>query len=134
AYCPSSKQPELKHAAVKVLKADLPWSLLAIGWLPEGRALAAREELRRAAGVFPFASCVPFGHARTGVLLRAAAYEAPPEELVVRVEALLGLDAGDVLRYADRRKGQRRTVRLVRDGADARLEAFLLAGDTRAQA
>jgi assimilatory nitrate reductase catalytic subunit len=28
AYCPSSKQPELKHAAVKILKAELPWSLL----------------------------------------------------------------------------------------------------------
>ena len=34
AYCPSSKQPELKHAAVKILKAELPWSLLAVAWLP----------------------------------------------------------------------------------------------------
>lgn len=30
AFCPSSKQPELKHAAVKILKADLPWKLLAM--------------------------------------------------------------------------------------------------------
>ncbi|MEJ6023895.1 nitrate reductase [Ramlibacter sp. PS4R-6] len=134
AYCPTSKQPELKHTAVKILKADLPWSMLVIGWLPEDRALAAREELRRAAGMFPFASCVPFGHARTGLLLRAAAYEAPPEEIVARIEALFGLDAADALRYADKRKGQRRTVRLVRQGADAKLEAFLLAGDTSAQA
>jgi assimilatory nitrate reductase catalytic subunit len=134
AFCPSSKQPELKHAAVKILKADLPWSLLAIAWLPDDRALSAREDLRRAVGVFPFASCVPFGHARTGVLLRAAGYEAPPEEIVARIEALLGLDAADALRYADKRKGQRRTVRLVRKGDEARLEAFLLAGDTSAQA
>jgi assimilatory nitrate reductase catalytic subunit len=37
AFCPVSKQPELKHAAVKILKAELPWSLLAVAWLPEGR-------------------------------------------------------------------------------------------------
>ncbi|HSH89768.1 MAG TPA: nitrate reductase, partial [Ramlibacter sp.] len=30
AFCPTSKQPELKHAAVKILKAELPWSLLAV--------------------------------------------------------------------------------------------------------
>jgi assimilatory nitrate reductase catalytic subunit len=132
AFCASSKQPELKHAAVKVLKAELPWTLLAIGWSPDDRALLAREELRQVMGVFPFASCVPFGHERTGLLLRAAAYEAPPDDIVARIEALFGLDAPDALRYADRRKGQRRTVRLVRHGADARLQAFLLAGDTSA--
>jgi assimilatory nitrate reductase catalytic subunit len=133
AYCPSSKQPELKHAAVKVLKAELPWSLLAIGWLPDDRALAVRDELRRAASVLPFASCVPFGHARTGVVLRAAAYEAPPDEFIARIECLFGLDAEDALRYSDKRKGQRRTVRLSRSGTDATLEAFVLAGDTTAQ-
>jgi hypothetical protein len=30
ACCPTSKQPELKHAAVKILKAELPWTLLAV--------------------------------------------------------------------------------------------------------
>jgi assimilatory nitrate reductase catalytic subunit len=134
AFCPASKQPELKHTAVKILKAELPWSMLAIGWLPNDRALLAREELRRIARVFPFAACVPFGHARTGILLRAAAYEAPPDEIIASIEALLGLDAADTLRYADRRKGQRRTVRLVRRGSEARLEAFMLAGDTSAEA
>jgi assimilatory nitrate reductase catalytic subunit len=133
AYCLSSKQPELKHAAVKILKAELPWSLLAAGWLPDDRALLAREELREAIGVFPFATCMPFGHRRAGLLLRAAAYEAPPEEIVARIESLFGLDATDVLRYADKRKGQRRAVRLVRQRDEARLEAFLLAGDTSAQ-
>ena len=27
AFCPDSKQPELKHAAVKILKAELPWGV-----------------------------------------------------------------------------------------------------------
>ena len=144
AYCPTSRQPELKHAAVKVLKADLPWSLLGVAWLPEGEALAAREALKPLMATFPFASCVPFssnaplegaaGRERTGVLFRAAAYDAPPDEVVARIEALLGLDAADTLRYADRKKGQRRAMRLARHGEQARLEAFVLAGDTSAQA
>lgn len=134
AYCPTSKQPELKHAAVKILKAELPWSLLAVAWLPDGEALDARVRLQGLMDRFPFTSCVPFGRERSGVLFRAAAYEAPPDELVESIEALLGLSGPQALRYVDRKRGQRRAVRLVRSGEEARLEAFLLAGDTSAEA
>ncbi|CAN5487086.1 nitrate reductase [soil metagenome] len=134
AYCPGSKQPELKHAAVKILKAELPWSLLAVAWLPDDRALAVREELRQMMARFPFASCVPFGRERTGVLFRAAAHDAAPDELLARIETLLGLGGTDTLRYADRKKGQRRAARLVRVGDQAELEGFVLAGDTTAEA
>ncbi len=142
-FCPDSKQPELKHSAVKILKAELPWSLLAAAWLPEATALDTLGELRALMDAFPFTSCVPFGAAgvlregaaeRTGVLFRAAAYEAPPDTVLARIEALLALSGADTLRYADARRGQRRAVRLVRDGLDARLDGFLLAGDTSAQA
>jgi len=134
AYCPTSKQPELKHAAVKILKAELPWSLLAVAWLADEDALHAREELKRTMKLFPFASCVPFGRERSGILLRAASHEAPPDDPLARIESLLGLSQSDVLRYADKRRGQRRTMRLVRAGGDAHLEAFMLAGDTSAEA
>jgi assimilatory nitrate reductase catalytic subunit len=134
AYCPGSKQPELKHAAVKILKAELPWSLLAVAWLPDDRALAVREELRHMMALFPFASCVPFGRERTGVLFRAASHEAAPDELLARIETLLGLSGADTLRYADKKKGQRRAARLVRVGDQAELEGFVLAGDTSAEA
>jgi assimilatory nitrate reductase catalytic subunit len=146
-YCPTSKQPELKHAAVKILKAELPWSLLGVAWLPHDQALAAREQLKEKMALFPFASCVPFSNnaplsasgQRTGVLFRAASYEAPPDEVLAHIEALLGLDTPDslpeILRYADKKKGQRRTVRLARADSEAgHLEAFVLAGDTSAQA
>jgi assimilatory nitrate reductase catalytic subunit len=133
AYCPSSKQPELKHAAVKILKAELPWTLLAMAWLPPDKMLAVREQLKTCMGWFPFASCVPFGRERSGVLFRAAGHEAPPDELLNRLEQLLGLDDSSVLRYADRKKGQRRSVKLVRNGTEATLEAFMLSGDTSAQ-
>ncbi|MGM9425133.1 nitrate reductase [Hydrogenophaga sp. MI9] len=137
AYCPTSKQPELKHAAVKILKAELPWTLLGVAWLPEASALTALTELRALMPSFDFASCVPFGRERTGVLFRAASPEAPPPEVVDRIEALLGLNAPDALRYVDKRRQQRRTARLVRGTGEDRdaitLEAFLLAGDTSAE-
>ncbi len=133
AYCPTSKQPELKHAAVKVLKAELPWTLLGVAWLPEASALTALTELRQLMPSFEFASCVPFGRERTGVLFRAAAHEAPEPALVERIEALLGLSTPDTLRYADKRRQQRRSARLQRSGDDITLEAFLLAGDTSAE-
>ena len=144
AYCPTSKQPELKHAAVKILKAELPWTLLAVAWIPDGDALAVREQAKALMALFPFACCVPFSsnapleqaasRERSGVLFRAAAYEAPPEELVQQLEALFGLAGAETLRYADRRKGQRRSIRVRREGTDMLLQGLLLAGDTSAEA
>jgi assimilatory nitrate reductase catalytic subunit len=142
-YCPSSKQPELKHAAVKILKAELPWTLLGLAWLPADRALSAREALRKLMLRFPYASCVPFANAApldgeagaqpTGLLFRAAAHEAVPDELLTEIEALLGLDAAGTLRYADRKRGQRRAALLDRQGDKTTLRAVLLAGDTSAE-
>ncbi len=134
AYCPLSKQPELKHAAVKVLKAELPWTMLAMAWLPHDSALSTLTGLRALMPAFAFAACVPFGRERTGVLLRAAGHEPPDDALLAQIEALLGLGGSDTVRYADKRLGQRRAARLARTGETTELEAVLLAGDTRAEA
>jgi assimilatory nitrate reductase catalytic subunit len=134
AFCPRSKQPELKHAAVKILKAEMPWNLLGVAWLPADQALAAREQLRSMMMSFPFASCVPFGRDRVGLLFRAAAYEPANVELLSRIEALLGLGGENVLHYVDKRRGQRRSMRLEMSDGNALLEGFLLAGDTSAEA
>ena len=136
AYCPDSKQPEFKHAAVKVLKADMPWSLLAMAWLPADMALTARQKLHALMAKFPFASCTPFAGSsdRSGVLFRASAHETPESGLLAQIESIFQLDGPSVVRYADLRKGQRRAARLLRaaDG-NATLEGFLLAGDTSAR-
>lgn len=134
AFCPRSKQPELKHAAVKVLKAELPWRLLAVAWLPDDEVLQARERLRALMPGFAYAACVPFGRERTGLLFRAAAYDAAGEAQVADIARLLGLDGRDALHYVDRKRGQRRSMRLARHGTDTRLDGFLLAGDTSAEA
>jgi len=111
-----------------------------VAWLPQEQALAARVRLQALMARFAFATCVPFGREPsergvTGILFRAADYEAPSVDAIEAIEILLGLSGTDVLRYADARKGQRRTIRLVPRGAqgELRLEAFLLSGDTSAE-
>jgi assimilatory nitrate reductase catalytic subunit len=143
AYCPSSKQPELKHAAVKIIQAEMPWTLLAMAWIAPDKVLSVRQQLKPLMQAFAFTSSVPFSNnapldqpeqERSGLLFRAAAYEAPPDELISQIEAILGLDGSDCLHYADSKKGQRRSMRLQRVGEDAHLMGFVLAGDTSAQA
>jgi assimilatory nitrate reductase catalytic subunit len=134
AFCPSSKQPELKHAAVKVLRAELPWRLLALAWLPGDAVLRAQERLKPLMRSFAYAAVVPFGRERSGLLIRAAAYEPAPEALLETIEDVLGLASAGVLHYADRKRGQRRSMKLLPHGSESRLEAFLLAGDISAEA
>ena len=59
--CPLSKQPELKHAAVHIAAAKLPWRLLAAAWFPAERAASVRQALRGMMADFDYASVVPFG-------------------------------------------------------------------------
>ncbi|MBP7564438.1 MAG: molybdopterin-dependent oxidoreductase, partial [Burkholderiaceae bacterium] len=143
AYCPDSKQPELKHAAVKILKAELPWGVFGMAWLPEAEVQARRQQLRALMGEFAFATCVPFSDnrpladgtpARHGLLFRAAAADAVAPAVLRALEVALGLQTDDTLRYADTRRHQHRAARMVRgdDGA-VTLGAVLLAGDTQAE-
>ena len=136
AFCPQSKQPELKHAAVKLEPAALPWRLLAAAWLPADQVHAVRQALQTSLAQFAYASLVPFGQTRDGLLLRAAAAIAPPVGVVQAIEAALGLALDDttLLRYADPARGQRRTLRLSKHSSgDTRVEAFVLAGETSAE-
>ena len=134
AYCPSSKQPELKHAAVRIMRAELPWRLLCVVWLPAAEALRAREQLKPLMQGFAFATVVPFGRERSGVLFRAAAYEPADDALLERIEAMLGLSAQGVLHYADKRRGQRRSMHVAKVANGTRLDGFMLAGDISAEA
>lgn len=138
AYCPGSRQPELKHTAVRIARAgDWAWHLLALAWLPQDSAHTTRTALAAVLAELPYAHCVPFANAagRTGVLLRGAAPSAPTSGLIERIEGLLDLAGEDTLRYADTARGQHRAMRLAVDpGGQATLEALLLGGDARAGA
>ena len=143
-FCPQSKQPELKHAAVAIEKVTLPWRLTAMAWLPADQALALRERFRPALALFGYASLLPFGrepdHAvdgtgRLGLLLRAGAAEAPGDAVLAPMREAFGLEAAGVLAYQDARRGQQRALKVVRDpdGAE-RLQAFWVAGDVSGEA
>ena len=133
AYCPTSKQPELKHAAVKVLKAELPWTLLALAWInTEDSPLRVIQALREQMVHFEFASCVPFSSddgAKQGVLFRAASSEAPDMNLAQTIEGLIGLSGMSSLRYVDAKRCHVRSMRVRNE----LLEAFVIAGDTSAE-
>jgi assimilatory nitrate reductase catalytic subunit len=133
--CPASRQPELKHTAVKILPAQLPWRLMAMAWLPAERVVQVRQQLRDLTAGFPYAVSLLFGaHSegvdRQGVLFRAAGHEPAAPSLLPQIEALLDLAGSEVLRYADRRHGHWRSMRLRVMSGEQRLEGFLLAGDT----
>ncbi|KPF43574.1 nitrate reductase [beta proteobacterium AAP51] len=167
AVCPTSHQPELKHAAVRVEAAALPWQMAAAAWLPAGQAWPGRERLRALFAVLHaaggYAHCVPFGREAdeapsaegapsntaaatqpsmpapplTGLRWRAALPAAADasllQALVQAVAEALGLDPqqGPLLQYADARQAQTRRMALREDGS---LRAYLLAGDTAADA
>ena len=143
-HCPTSKQPELKHAAVQITPAALQgaWSLTAMAWLPADRVWQARRALQQHLSAFDYASLVPFADPaaelseqapRTGLLLRATSAWACPAALQQQVLNLLGLDTPDTLRYQDSERQQLRALRLNTPDAQGlrALQGFAVAGDTR---
>ncbi|MDE2121072.1 MAG: molybdopterin-dependent oxidoreductase, partial [Betaproteobacteria bacterium] len=127
---PVSRQPEFKHAAVKLLKTELPWRLAAFGWIDASRLDAARRELMQALQGLAYVSCVPFGRERCGLALHAAGAERASVVALRTVADVFGLDAPGVLRYRDGRSLDERAVRLEGDG----LAAVLLTGSVAATA
>lgn len=128
-FDPISKQPELKHAAAKILKAELPWRFLVFGWMTPQQVLTLQTTLRPYMRRFAFASCTLFGRDRVGVMFRAADDYAAEPQLIREIEAKFQIVGIDVLRYDDKHRGNARHI-LVRDG---KLQAVMLAGDISAE-
>jgi assimilatory nitrate reductase catalytic subunit len=124
---PSSRQPELKHCAVRVESARLPWRLVAFGHGPDVFSLMSR--LDPMMGATPYAVRTLIGRERPGVRLALASKEMPLEELVNRIDQAFCLDAADTLRYDDRSRGIARRIAL--DGNEIR--AVRLSGDARSE-
>ena len=137
AFCPQSKQPELKHAAVKLSKAELPYRVIARAWLDADQALTQRARGAAAAERrLPYAACVPFGREpddKVGVWLHAASAEPLPDEVLDahRIAARpVGRRRAALCRPARRPAARDRALRARRK--TRRSAAFLLAGDVRA--
>jgi assimilatory nitrate reductase catalytic subunit len=134
---PDSKQPELKHAAVRIQAAQLPWRLVAFAFTgpvdstqPEScpiPALALIDQLAVWMREMPFASAVPIGRDREGVLIRLAAEQPPAQGWLGSLDTLLGLGYDGVARYDDLRLGVARRV----DIRDGRLHGVRLSGPAK---
>jgi assimilatory nitrate reductase catalytic subunit len=130
ANCPQSRQPELKHAAVRVQKADLPWHLAATAWLPADEVLSRQQDLQARLSGCSFAQVGLVGRepeGPLGVSLYAAHTTAVAD--IEWIADVLGLGGDAMLRYDDTQRGLQRRVRI---GSDGRLQAFLLVGDAAA--
>jgi assimilatory nitrate reductase catalytic subunit len=124
-FDPRSKQPELKHAAINVTPVALPWPLLAMGRVDNPDAVLAK--LAAEFPHFEYASCGLTGSSTDGssiVTFRAAHTLAADAAALMRIDALLGLDAGAAA-FSDNVAG---TMRMV-SFADNGIVAFRLAGD-----
>jgi assimilatory nitrate reductase catalytic subunit len=121
---PVSRQPELKHAAVRVAPASLTWRGLAFVETDESDLAAIAAALHAGQEGVAFLSATPAGRERPGMLVRMANEGAPSSAWLERLDALLGLDGGDVLRYDDPRRGHARRVRV----SDGRLCAGRISG------
>jgi assimilatory nitrate reductase catalytic subunit len=98
-----SKQPELKHAAVKVEKIDLPWQMTVMRSCHDLQQL---QELRTLLPHFDYASCGLFGR-DPGIMILRAAHTAPPDaSLIEQLDLLLGMtDDIPMLHYQDAKRG-----------------------------
>ncbi len=136
---PYSKQPELKHAAVSISRAELPWrglllrqangaqlSKAAAGPAAE-QALAWDVALSGLLADFAYASLTLSGRDSPLLCLHLAAAEQPKAELLAAIAAAAGMDRTP-LQYDDIRLGIHKRA-LIEDG---RLSGIMLFGETAA--
>lgn len=107
-----SKQPELKHTAIKLEKLDLPWRMTVMRAIPD---LAMLEKIRQLLVHFQYASCGLFGRAsekNAGMLiLRAAHSHAPDAKWIAEIDTILGMgNSMPLLNYNDVKRGISKSI------------------------
>jgi assimilatory nitrate reductase catalytic subunit len=123
---PASRQPELKHSAIAIEPAALPWQ--AAGWI-RGDAAALRQALASWLRRFPYAAVLPTAWGGGGVRIAMAAARAPCFQTLEALCAALALTQPHAA-FDDPHRGILRRVAL----AEKTPAAFLLAGDERLDA
>ena len=128
---PYSKQPELKHAAVQIDKADLPYPIAVVRrCATQAEALALLQSVRPLWAAYPYATLGLYGRKTPLVVMRAATAEAIDDGVIAGLDHLFGIDlAGEAMVYVDASKRIAKKA-VARDG---RLQAIRLCGETLAQ-
>ncbi|MBN8778522.1 nitrate reductase [Thiobacillus sp.] len=121
-----SKQPELKHAAVQVAKADLPWRMAALAVGDGAKLLDAVQPLLRACD---YAAAGLAGRERDVLTLHLAHTQPLPDGLLAALDTALGLDDPlAVMHYQDSPRGISKRVRVE----SGKVVAARLTGETAA--
>lgn len=124
----TSKQPELKHTAVRVEKLDLPWQMTVMRTCHDLGLLA---EIRKLLKHFDYATCGLYGREQGMVILRASHTEQPSAEVIAQSDVLLGMVEGaPMLNYDDAKRSVSKRI-LVEEGqvTGVRLIGETLAAD-----
>jgi assimilatory nitrate reductase catalytic subunit len=125
AFDPRSFQPELKHAAVQVASAELPWRIVAYRRLNEGAVPDVLAALREWMDVLDYAALHLFGRDEPCVALDGAARGPLDAKALARLDRVLGMASPAVLGYEDPVRGISKHVLVVSD----RLIGVRLAGE-----
>lgn len=143
AFDPLSKQPELKHAAVSIEPAQLPYRVIALRAAEAGenegedesegegeaeQVLRWRERLAASLADFDYAALTLAGRERPLLALSIASAQPLP---ATQLDALIAqLDMTDSIAYHDPARAIVKRARI--DHADGALQGVLLAGETAA--
>jgi assimilatory nitrate reductase catalytic subunit len=128
---PYSKQPELKHAAVRIDKAELPWrGVVLVSAIDGEAALRAASALSERLVEFDYAAVSLAGRDRPLAILHLAHAAPPPTEILDDLLRRAGIDEADasVMVYEDEARQIRKAARIV----DNRLVALGYFGETAA--
>ena len=135
---PVSKQPELKHAAVRVEKLNLPWQLVVMRTVDEagnaatvgsGRAAQCMASVKPLLSEFTYATVGLFGRDKPAVIFRAAHETPVAGELIAKIDRLFEFDDGSSLTYLDSKRGISKRV-MIEDGI---VKGARLTGETAAR-
>lgn len=132
----TSKQPELKHTAIKIEKLDLPWRMTVMRTIQH---LDILQQVRGLLSHFEYASCGLFGRqteAHMGMLILRAAHTEPASlSLINEIDAILGMtDDMPLLNYNDAKRGISKRILVesnVKNGK-AEVSGVRLMGETLA--
>ena len=131
----TSKQPELKHTAIKLEKLELPWRMTI---MRNCQDLELLTKVRSLLKDFSYASCGLFGREsatnQAGMLILRAAHETAPEnDLIEKIDAILNMtDDAPCLNYNDAKRGISKRILVENIEGKAAVTGVRLMGETLA--
>lgn len=130
----TSKQPELKHTAIKIEKLELPWRMTVMRTIQN---LDMLEKVRGLLANFDYATCGLFGrqteHHVGMLILRAAHTQAPDSGLIEQIDRILEMtDDMPLLNYQDAKRGISKRILVSNHSGKPEVTGVRLVGETLA--